>query len=135
LLWTCSEAEFHSKKPVAEQNFCLMAAAHSETGKDQEERHAPDDLLSPTRPQLLKCPSALQITLWGAFHKTVPARAWGPGSPLDSCLQDHIQNLKNQEPGIKIICSPSYADIRSRANITRGLDFDHMIKQEHTRKV
>jgi hypothetical protein len=24
--------------------------------------------------------------------------------------------------------SPSYADIRSRANTTRGLDFDHMIK-------
>jgi hypothetical protein len=34
----------------------------------------------------------------------------------------------------KIICSPSYADIRLRAN-TRGLDFDHMIKQEHTRKI
>jgi hypothetical protein len=32
----------------------------------------------------------------------------------------------------KIICSPSYADIRSRANITRRLEFDHMIKREHT---
>jgi hypothetical protein len=28
----------------------------------------------------------------------------------------------------KIVCSPSHADIRSRANTTRGLDFDHMIK-------
>jgi hypothetical protein len=28
----------------------------------------------------------------------------------------------------KIVCSPSYADFRSRANPTRGLDFDHMIK-------
>jgi hypothetical protein len=28
----------------------------------------------------------------------------------------------------KIVCSPSYADIRSRINTTRGLDFDHMIK-------
>jgi hypothetical protein len=28
----------------------------------------------------------------------------------------------------KIVCSPSYADIRSRANTTRGLDFDHMMK-------
>jgi hypothetical protein len=28
----------------------------------------------------------------------------------------------------KIVCSPSYVDIRSRANITRGLDFEHMIK-------
>jgi hypothetical protein len=35
----------------------------------------------------------------------------------------------------KIICSPSYADIRSRANTTRGLDFDHMIKREHTKEV
>jgi hypothetical protein len=28
----------------------------------------------------------------------------------------------------KIVCSPSYVDIRSRANTTRGLDFDHKIK-------
>jgi hypothetical protein len=28
----------------------------------------------------------------------------------------------------KIVCSPSYEDIRSRANTTRGLDFEHMIK-------
>jgi hypothetical protein len=28
----------------------------------------------------------------------------------------------------KIICSPSYVDIRSRANTTRGLDYEHMIK-------
>jgi hypothetical protein len=34
----------------------------------------------------------------------------------------------------KIICSPSYADFRSRANTTRGLDFEHMINREHTRE-
>jgi len=28
----------------------------------------------------------------------------------------------------KIICSPSYVDIRSRVNTTRGLDFDHFDK-------
>jgi hypothetical protein len=28
----------------------------------------------------------------------------------------------------KIVCSPSYVDIRSRANTTRRLDFEHMIK-------
>jgi hypothetical protein len=28
----------------------------------------------------------------------------------------------------KIICSPSYVDIRSRANKTRGLNFDQKIK-------
>jgi hypothetical protein len=26
-------------------------------------------------------------------------------------------------------------DIRSRANTTRGLDFDYMIKREHTREI
>jgi hypothetical protein len=35
----------------------------------------------------------------------------------------------------KLVCSPSYVDIRSRANTTRGLAFDHMIKREHTREV
>jgi hypothetical protein len=35
----------------------------------------------------------------------------------------------------KIVCSPSYVDIRSRANTTRELDFDYMIKREHTREV
>jgi hypothetical protein len=33
----------------------------------------------------------------------------------------------------KIVCSPSYADFRSRANTTRRLDFDHMMRWEHTR--
>jgi hypothetical protein len=28
----------------------------------------------------------------------------------------------------KIVCSPSYVDIRSGANITRGFDYEHMIK-------
>jgi hypothetical protein len=28
----------------------------------------------------------------------------------------------------KIVCSPSYVDIRSRANTTSGLNFDHKIK-------
>jgi hypothetical protein len=28
----------------------------------------------------------------------------------------------------KIVYSPSYVDIRSRANTTRGLDYEHMIK-------
>jgi hypothetical protein len=28
----------------------------------------------------------------------------------------------------KIVCSPSYVDIRSRANTSRVLDFDHLIK-------
>jgi hypothetical protein len=28
-----------------------------------------------------------------------------------------------------------YADFRSRANTTRGIDFDHMMRQEHIREV
>jgi hypothetical protein len=31
-----------------------------------------------------------------------------------------------------MVCSPSYADIRSKVNTARGLNFDHMIKREHT---
>jgi hypothetical protein len=29
----------------------------------------------------------------------------------------------------KIVCSPSYVDIRSRATTTMGLDYEHMIKE------
>jgi hypothetical protein len=29
---------------------------------------------------------------------------------------------------VMVVCSPSYVDIRSRANTTRALDFEHMIK-------
>jgi hypothetical protein len=35
----------------------------------------------------------------------------------------------------KIVCSPSYSNIRLRAYTIKELDFDHMIKREHTRKV
>jgi hypothetical protein len=45
-----------------------------------------------------------------------------------------LENIIWSEVRPKIICSPSYADIRSRTK-TRGLDFDHMIKREHTREV
>jgi hypothetical protein len=52
---------------------------------------------------------------------------------LASSLLEKLHVSLDKRP--KIVCSPSYADIRSRANTTRGLDFDHMIKQEHTREV
>jgi hypothetical protein len=35
----------------------------------------------------------------------------------------------------KVKCSPSYSNIRLRTNTTRVLDFDHMMRQEHTREV
>jgi hypothetical protein len=35
----------------------------------------------------------------------------------------------------KIVCFPSYTDIRLRANTARGLVFEHMIKREHTWEV
>jgi hypothetical protein len=31
--------------------------------------------------------------------------------------------------------SPSYVEFRSRANTARGLDFDHMMRREHTREI
>jgi hypothetical protein len=36
--------------------------------------------------------------------------------------------LKKSSYRPKIVCSPSYVDFRSRANATRGLDFDHMMR-------
>jgi hypothetical protein len=35
----------------------------------------------------------------------------------------------------KMICSPSYADFRSRATTAMWLDLGHMIRGEHTREV
>jgi hypothetical protein len=39
-----------------------------------------------------------------------------------------ILQQQHTREGSKIICSPSYVDIRSRANTTIGLDYEHMIK-------
>jgi hypothetical protein len=43
-----------------------------------------------------------------------------------------VTDLHNLEDSIlknpKIVCSPSHVDIRSRANTTRRMDFDHKIK-------
>jgi hypothetical protein len=36
--------------------------------------------------------------------------------------------LKRRPKRPKIVCSPSYPDTRSRANTTRGSNFDHKIK-------
>jgi hypothetical protein len=43
-------------------------------------------------------------------------------------LENIILNEVTWPKRPKVVCSPSYADIRSRANTTRGLDFEHMIK-------
>jgi hypothetical protein len=45
-----------------------------------------------------------------------------------------LENIILSEVSLAHMC-PSYVDIRSRANTARGLDFDHKIKREHTRKV
>jgi hypothetical protein len=48
------------------------------------------------------------------------------------CKCNELENIILSEVGLaqrpKIVCSPSYVDIRSSANTTRGLDFEHMIK-------
>jgi hypothetical protein len=41
----------------------------------------------------------------------------------------------SQAQKTKNCMSPSYADCRSRANTTRGLDWDHMIRGEHRREI
>jgi hypothetical protein len=67
-------------------------------------------------------------------------KEWDTGYSRDTCTPMFIAALftivrlaRLRRP--KIVCSPSYADIRSRANTTRGLDLDHMIRREHTREV
>jgi hypothetical protein len=62
----------------------------------------------------------LALGLWQGSVKLLTSPAW--------------QQKRGKRKRSKIICSPSYADIRSRTN-TRGLNFDHMIKREHTREV
>jgi hypothetical protein len=47
-------------------------------------------------------------------------------SPTEVWVRVPFKTLSPKRP--KIVCSPSYVDIRSRANTTRGLDFDHKIK-------
>jgi hypothetical protein len=49
-------------------------------------------------------------------------------------LENFILSEVSLAQKTKIVCSPSYVDIRSRANTTMGLDYEHMIKQEHTRE-
>jgi hypothetical protein len=53
---------------------------------------------------------------------------------LKTC-EKKMQELTARPRRPKIICSPSYADFRSNANTTRGLDFGHMMRREHTREV
>jgi hypothetical protein len=50
-------------------------------------------------------------------------------------LENIILSEVSQAQKTKIICSPSYVDIRSRANTARGLDFGHMKRLEHRREV
>jgi hypothetical protein len=47
---------------------------------------------------------------------------------LEECLPGRVMRTSKGIEARKNTCSPSYVDIRSRANTTRGLNFDHMIK-------
>jgi hypothetical protein len=46
-------------------------------------------------------------------------------------LENIILNEVSQVQKPKIVCSPSYVDFRSRANIVMLLDLDHMTRGEH----
>jgi hypothetical protein len=50
-------------------------------------------------------------------------------------LENIILSEVSQAQKTKLICSPLYAHFRSMANTTRELDFDHMMRREHTREV
>jgi hypothetical protein len=51
---------------------------------------------------------------------------WLKVKALSSSPSTKKKPLRPRRP--KIVCSPLYADFRSRANTTRGLDFDHMMR-------
>jgi hypothetical protein len=46
-------------------------------------------------------------------------------------LENIILSEASQVRRTKTICSPSYADFRSRANAAMWLDLDHMTRGEH----
>jgi hypothetical protein len=51
-----------------------------------------------------------------------------PGKWME--LENIILSEVSLSQKTKILSSSSYVDIRSRANTTRGLDFDHMMRHE-----
>jgi hypothetical protein len=61
---------------------------------------------------------------WAWF--TSLSRVLQPGKWME--LENIILSEAPKDKRQKIVCSASYVDIRSRANTTRGLDFDHMIR-------
>jgi hypothetical protein len=71
------------------------------------------------------------MEFYGAIKKTEMLSFAGKWMELENIILSRLAWPKRP----KIICSLSYADFRSRANTTKGLDFDHMIKQEHTGEV
>jgi hypothetical protein len=50
-------------------------------------------------------------------------------------LENIILSDVSQAQKTKNICSPSYADFRSRANAAMWLNLDHMTKGEHIREI
>jgi hypothetical protein len=50
-------------------------------------------------------------------------------------MENIILSEVSQAQKTKIICSPSYADFRSRANAAMLLDLGHMARREHIREI
>jgi hypothetical protein len=50
---------------------------------------------------------------------------------LENIILREVSQLRRP----KILCSPSYADFRSRAKAAMWLDLGHMIRGEHIREV
>jgi hypothetical protein len=46
-----------------------------------------------------------------------------------------LREVSQAQKTKKFVCSPSYADFRSRANAAMWLDLGHTIRGEHTREV
>jgi hypothetical protein len=69
--------------------------------------------------------------LYSAMKKNETLSFASKWMELENIILSEVSRLTR--PIIK--CFPSYVDFRSRVNTTRGLDFGHMIKREHTREI
>jgi hypothetical protein len=64
------------------------------------------------------------MEFYAAMEKNEMLSFAGKWMELENIILSEVSLVQRS----KIVCSPSYANIRSRANTTRGLDFNHKIK-------
>jgi hypothetical protein len=67
------------------------------------------------------------VEFYSAMKKNEILSFAGKWMELENIILSEVSQLRRS----KIVCSPSYADFRSRANAAAWLDWDHMTRGEH----